>query len=232
MMSDPEYARWLPAEQVVFGADGTERTFERRLFAEILPELTGLAALPNGEPFIRALMHERVEAPQSFDLDELIARAGPDAVRLALLHGASPARAFRLDEQALRPGERFLERLHAYAEERLRAWAANPGADAAQAQIDSARKLRRRLAHWCEVARVKVTAQLEALELQHATHNAMLLLTRIQDFEARTAEHGELDELDREAVVAALLVLATLLAPLAPRAAEELQSAAAGALAG
>jgi leucyl-tRNA synthetase len=54
----------------------------------------------------------------------------------------------------------------------------------------------------------------------------MLLLTRTQDFERRALEQrgGELEPADREAIVAALLMLAQLLAPLAPHIAEELWS--------
>ncbi len=69
---------------------------------------------------------------------------------------------------------------------------------------------------------------LERLELQRAAHNAMLLLTRIQDFEQRALRQrgGELEPADREAVVAALLLLTQLLAPLTPHIAEELWSLA------
>lgn len=73
---------------------------------------------------------------------------------------------------------------------------------------------------------MKVTDNLERLEMQRAVRNSMLLLTRIQDFERRALEQrdGELEPTDREAIVAALLMLAQLLAPLAPHIAEELWS--------
>ena len=74
----------------------------------------------------------------------------------------------------------------------------------------------------------KVTENLERLEMQRAAHNAMLLFTRIQDFEQRALDRrgGELEPADREAIVAALLLLAQLLAPLTPHIAEELWSLA------
>ncbi|HEU4392109.1 MAG TPA: class I tRNA ligase family protein, partial [Solirubrobacterales bacterium] len=58
---------------------------------------------------------------------------------------------------------------------------------------------------------------------QRACHNALLLFTRIKDFEARAAgEDGELEAADREAVVTALLTLLQLLAPFVPHVSEEL----------
>jgi leucyl-tRNA synthetase len=115
--------------------------------------------------------------------------------------------------------------LHAFALPRARDWTAR---SAEAPRIDTSSRLRRRLARWCEVACEKVTSQLERLELQRAAHNTMLLASRIEDFEARALEHGDLDARDREAVVAALLVLARLLAPMTPHMAEELWSAAGG----
>jgi leucyl-tRNA synthetase len=95
-----------------------------------------------------------------------------------------------------------------------------------QVTIDTSEKMRRCLAHWCAVACEKVTSQLEGLQMQRAAHNVMLLLTRIQDLEARVLEHGEIEARDREAILAAPLLLVRLLAPLTPRIAEELWSAA------
>jgi leucyl-tRNA synthetase len=226
-----EYARWLPADLAVASTEASERLFERRLLAAIAQELGELPPLPGREPFTRALLHQplrlQADAPGGAgDLDALLERVGADGVRLALLHGASPRHAFTWSEQSLREGGRFVGRLHAFALPRARDWAAH---SAAVPRIDTSSRQRRRLARWCEVACEKVTLQLERLELQRAAHNAMLLARRIEDFEARVLEHGDLDARDREAVVAALLVLARLLAPMTPHMAEELWSAAGGA---
>jgi leucyl-tRNA synthetase len=121
----------------------------------------------------------------------------------------------------------FLKRLYGYAERRLREWSPPSPSRAPEARIDTSEKLRRRLANWCRVACAKVTENYERLELQRAAHNAMLLFTRIQDFEQRAQQRdGELEPADREAVVAALLLLVQLLAPLTPHLAEELWSLA------
>jgi leucyl-tRNA synthetase len=231
---DTEYARWLPADLAVASIDAAESLFERRLLAVIAHELRELPPLPGREPFTRALLHQPLrlepDAPAGefgdvSDLDTLLERIGADAVRLTLLHGASPRRAFTWSEQPLRQSERFLRRLHAFALPRARDWTAH---SAEVPRIDTSSRLRRRLARWCEVACEKVTPQLEHLELQRAAHNAILLASRIEDFEARALEYGDPDARDREAVVAALLVLASLLAPMTPHMAEELWSAAGG----
>lgn len=248
MMSDPEYARWLPAKQVVSPVDGAACMFERRLLAGIMQDLGHLPSLPSREPFSRALLHASVrvehatigERPgdsvdidtcigDALDVDELLARAGADAVRLALLHAAAPGHALRWSEQPLRRCERLLQRLYAFAEPRLREWAQRSARTPEPASIDASDQLRKRLALWCVVAGEKVTAQLEQLEPHRAAHNAMLLLTRIEDFECRALARGELEAGDREAIVAALLLLTRLLAPLAPHMAEELWSAAGNA---
>src|SRR5271165_4599534 len=156
------------------------------------------------------------------DPDGLVEQLGADTMRLALLYAASPEHPFNWNEQPLLYSRRFLETLHGYAEPRLREW--GPLLDGA-ARIDTSEKLRRRLANWCSVAREKVTAELEQLRMQRAAHDAMRLLTRIQDFEQRTLQRrGELQDADREAILAALILLTQLLAPLTPHIAEELWS--------
>jgi leucyl-tRNA synthetase len=237
MFSHPDYARWLPAEQIVWGADAGGYMFDQRLVGKVLQDLGQLPPLPDREPFAKALMHQMIRLEgrkmskhlgNAVDPAELVEHVGADTVRLAVLHAASPGRAFNWNDQPVRYCEIFLKRLYGYAEERLREWSPPSPSRAPEAQIDTSEKLRRRLANWCQVACAKVTESLERLQLQRAAHNAMLLLTRIQDFEQRALQlrGGELEPTDREAVVAALLLLTQLLAPLTPHLAEELWSLA------
>ncbi|HWX44292.1 MAG TPA: class I tRNA ligase family protein [Solirubrobacteraceae bacterium] len=259
MFSHPEYARWLPAEQIVWGADAGGYMFDQRLIGKVLQDLDQLPALPDREPFEKALMHQmiRLEGRKMskhlgnvVDPNELVATVGADTVRLAVLHAASPGRIFNWNEQPVRYCQIFLKKLYGYAEGRLREWSpsapspaeqasttgattgANGASDGREAgadpRIDPSDKLRRRLANWCSVACEKVTENYEGLEMQRAAHNTMLLLTRIQDFEQRALDKrgGELEDADREAVVAALLTLVQMLAPIAPHVAEELWSLA------
>ncbi len=234
MLSDPELARWLPAEQVVSSAQGATGVFERRVLARILQDLGELAPLTDREPFSRVLTQAGVRSRETsdgahpaggLDAGELIARVGADTVRLAMLYAAAPTRAFAWEHQPLLQCRRFLDDFYGYAEPRLREWAdAHAGEPAA---IDASERLRKRLAHWCTVGCDRVTLALEALELQRAAHNAMLLSTRIRDFESRAVQQrGELESLDRQAVVVAVLLLTRLLAPLTPHIAEELWSIA------
>ncbi len=229
----PEYARWLPATQLVRCADAGEETLHQRVLAKALHDAGQLPELPGREPFAGALTHGAVRlddrAPNTrfgdvSKPDALLATVGADTVRLALLHAASPGRTFNWNDQPVRYCRGFLEKLYGYAEGRLRKW--SPRIEG-EARIDAAAdKLRRRLANWCRVACEKVTGNLERLEMQRAAHNTMLLFTRIQDFEQRALEQrgGELEPADREAIVAALLLQVQLLAPLTPHIAEELWS--------
>ncbi len=237
MFSHPDYARWLPAEQIVWGADAGGYMFDQRLIGKVLQDLGQLPELPDREPFAKALMHQmiRLEGRKMskhlgnvVDPNELVANVGADTVRLAVLYAASPGRAFNWNDQPVRHCQIFLKKLYGYAEGRLREWSPQLGA---AARIETSEKLRRRLAGWCGVACEKVTGNLEGLEMQRAAHNAMLLLTRIQDFEQRALKRpaGQLKQADREAIVAALLLLAQLLAPLTPHIAEELWSLAGNA---
>jgi leucyl-tRNA synthetase len=225
---------WLPSERLVAGSDSGNFMFDQRIVTKALRDIGPLAFLADGEPFAGALMHEMViregrkmskHLGNVVDPNELVANVGADTVRLAVLYAASPGRAFNWNDQPVRHCQIFLKKLYGYAEGRLREWSPQLGA---AAQIETSEKLRRRLAGWCRVACEKVTRNLEGLEMQRAAHNAMLLLTRIQDFEQRALERpgGELQQADREAVVAALLLLAQLLAPLTPHIAEELWSLA------
>jgi leucyl-tRNA synthetase len=252
MFSHPEYARWLPAEQIVWGADAGGYMFDQRLIGKVLQDLGQLPALPDREPFSKALMHQMIRLDgrkmskhlgNVVDPNALVEHVGADTVRLAVLHAASPGRAFNWNEQPVRYCQIFLKKLYGYAEGRLRDWSPPPPPPAAGreapsgagaengisglAQVDTSERLRRRLANWCTVACEKVTGNLERLETQRAAHNAMLLLTRIQDFEQRALQRrGELEPADRDAIVAALLLLTQLLAPLTPHIAEELWSLA------
>jgi leucyl-tRNA synthetase len=234
----PEYARWLPAAQLVRCADAGEETLHQRVLAKALYDAGQLPELPGREPFTGALTYaavrldDRAANARFGDVskpDALLATVGADTLRLALLHAASPGTAFAWNEEPLRHCNNFLESLHGYAAQRLREWSPPPEPRPPETRSDAASDgLRRRLAIWCRVAREKVTESLERLEMQRVAHNAMLLFTRIQDFEqrARARRSGELEPADREAIVAALLLLVRMLAPLTPHIAEELWSLA------
>ncbi len=231
MFSHAEYQRWLPARQIVWGADAGGYMFDQRLIGKVLQDLGELPPLEAREPFANALMHQMVRMDgrkmskhlgNVVDPNRLVEEVGADVVRLAVLNAAAPGRAFNWNEQPVRHCRRFLAELWDYAEPRLREWEPPAGGE-----IDASTRLRRRLATWCRVGLDKVAENLERLEMQRATHNAMLLLERIQDFERRAGgENGELAERDREAVAAALLLLVQALAPFVPHLAEELWAAA------
>jgi hypothetical protein len=231
-----ELAARLPALAVV--GDGTSAALlDLRTIAKALRD-AGALELGDGEPVAPALLHgsfklravKRKRAASAngaaaepatatadpSDPAALIAAHGEDAIRFALLHAAAPAKRFAATDDVLGYAAGFLTSVREFAAPRLDGVAAGTG-------IEDSDALRRRLAGWCDTAVAKSTENHERLELHRATRNAIALLARIEDFDARVAaERGELAGADREAVAAALAVLARLLAPLAPAAATEL----------
>jgi leucyl-tRNA synthetase len=216
-LDETEAERWLPIAQLV-GEPGDQRLLlEQRTMAKMLEDVGKLPSLQAHEPFARAALPGRIRE-QEEGAGELVEREPADVVRLALCVAAGPQRSFAWNDEPVRYSKRLLAELRAYAEPRLRDWPASEDG------IDDSSKLRRRLVKWCRIAADKVTTSLDLLETQRASHNALLLFTRIKDFETRAAgEEGELDAPDREAVVEALLTLLQLLAPFVPHTSEELR---------
>jgi leucyl-tRNA synthetase len=232
MFSHPDYQRWLPARQIVWGADAGGYMFDQRLIPKVLQDIGEMPPIEGREPHTRALMHEMVRMDgrkmskhlgNVVDPNDLVERVGADTVRLAVLYAAAPAKSFNWNDQPLRYCQNFLGKLWTYASGRLGEWEAP-----ADGNVDQGDKLRRKLATWCRIAQEKTAADYERLEMHRAARNVMLLFTRLQDFEERAAaaRGGELEDADREALVAALLLLVQMLAPLAPHLAEELWATA------
>lgn len=221
-----EVVRRLPALAVAAPGEGVDAALlDIRTIAKALRDAGGLD-LPAGEPLgpvvatgtfrLRAVAKaasnggDPAETPAN-DLDALVAAHGADAVGFALLHAAAPEKPFRGGADVVGYAAAFLARLRELAAARL------DGSAAAGTRIDPADGLRRRLAGWCDTAVARIAENYERLDMHRATRNAIELLARIEDFEARVAERrGDVAGADREAVAVALALLAQLLAPLAP----------------
>jgi leucyl-tRNA synthetase len=88
---------------------------------------------------------------------------------------------------------------------------------------DKTEHLRVKLEKWCDAAVERVTEEMTGLEMHLAVRDVMRLFDRVKDFEKRVLAKTEtVGQADRQALLAALGVLAQLLAPLAPHVAEEL----------
>jgi len=229
MFSHPDLRRWLPAERLVAGADSGNFVFDQRVVTKALRDIGPLSFLGDGEPFAGCLFHEMVIADgrkmskhlgNVVDPDELVERYGADTVRLAILYAAGPAKTLNWNDGALRFASRFLANAWDYSHKRFTT-ASEAVADE-EAMADTA-FLRERLCKWCENGLERITADLEQLQMHKAVRNVTRLFERIQDFEKRVIKRrGELNRADAEAQVAALVLLARVLAPFAPHAAEQL----------
>jgi leucyl-tRNA synthetase len=229
MFDHPDLRRWLPAERLVAGADSGNFVFDQRVVTKALRDIGPLSFLEDGEPFAGCLFHEMVIAGgrkmskhlgNVVDPDELVERYGADTVRLAVLYAAGPAKTLNWNDGALRFASRFLNSVWEYSQERFAAVSQAPGDEEAAADTEF---LRERLRKWCDNGLARITADLEGLQMHRAVRNVTRLFERIQDFEKRVVERrGELSRADAEAQAAALLLLARVLAPFAPHAAEAL----------
>jgi leucyl-tRNA synthetase len=219
---------WLPSERLVAGSDSGNFMFDQRITTKALRDIGPLAFLEQGEPFAGALMHEMVirdgrkmskHLGNVVDPDELVETFGADTVRLAVLWAARPQKSLNWSDSAVQYCNRFLHSLWRYAQARF----AMVVEDAAELDPDSTEFLRKRLAKWCEIAIEKITEDLANLEMHKAVRNVIRLLDRIKDFEKKVlARNGALCREDHAALLDALMLMATVLAPFAPHFAQEL----------
>jgi leucyl-tRNA synthetase len=229
MFTHPDLQEWLPAERLVAGGDSGGFVFDQRVVTKALRDIGPFAFLENGEPFAGCLFHEMVIADgrkmskhlgNVVNPDELVEQYGADTVRLAVLYAAGPAKTLNWSDGALRFANRFLRGLWTYSQDRFAALENAPHDEEAAAETEF---MRDRLRKWCDNGLARITDDVEQLQMHKAVRNITRLFERIQDFEKRVVKRrGQLDRADAEAQVAALVLLAQVLAPFAPHAAEEL----------
>jgi leucyl-tRNA synthetase len=223
---------WLPASKLIAGSDSGNFMFDQRITTKALRDIGPLEFLAAGEPFAGALMHEMVirdgrkmskHLGNVVDPDELLQRYGADTVRLALLYAARPQRSLNWSDSAVARCHRFLGNLWQYSTSRFQM---DPGT-LDEEMIFKTEFLRARLQKWCNTAVVRITAELENLEMHSAVRDVMRLLERIKDFESRVIDRATvLGVENHQSLVDALALLAAMLTPLAPHIGEELWIAA------
>ena len=238
---------WLPCKRVIAGSDSGNFVFDQRTVTKALRDIGPLGFLGDGEPFAGCLFHEMVIADgrkmskhlgNVVDPDELVAAHGADTVRLAVLYAAAPQRSLNWSDSAVQRCRRFLRQLWDYSHIHFAGEAepspgspnGGPGAQAGAEMMgpDKTEHLRKRLEQWCDTAVEKITEDLVELEMHTAVRNVIRLFDRIKDYEKRVlAKRGSLCAEDREALLAALALLARVLVPFAPHIAEQLLIAAA-----
>jgi leucyl-tRNA synthetase len=222
-----ELDRWLPTSRAIWSSNDSERFLDQRIAAKAAGELDALPGLNPPEPSSAASLCGAVRTNGQGgiggieELDELVSQVGADVARLTILHAASPQRPSSWSPASVRHAQRFLKNLRDYAEPRLAS-----REPPLPREIDRSTRLRRRLSAWCDVADVKISASFERLAMHRATHDLMLFLKRICDFEQRCIDAGGLSPQDRDALVVALLRLVRLAAACVPDTASELEAIA------
>jgi leucyl-tRNA synthetase len=233
MFSHPDLRHWLPSERLVAGNDSGSFVFDQRVVTKALRDIGPFDFIEDGEPFAGCLFHEMVVADgrkmskhlgNVVDPDALVAEHGADAVRIAILYAAGPAKTLNWNDGAMRFANRFLRNLWNYAIERVAAVADAPVDEEAESDTGF---MRERLDKWCESGVERITADTADLQMHKAVRDLTRLFERIQDFEKRVLKRrGQLSRADSEALVEALVLLLRVLAPFAPHFSEGLLLAA------
>ncbi len=228
MFTHPESRKWLPAERQVAGADSGNFVFDQRIVTKALRDHGELDYMVDGEPFAGVLFHEMVIADgrkmskhlgNVVDPDELVGQFGADTVRVAVLWAAGPAKTLNWSDAAIRFANKFLRSFWTYAHDRF---VELDGAKHDPAKAGETEKQREKLRGWCENGLARVADDTAELQMHKSIRNLTRLFERIQQFEKQLKKRGQLDRVDAEALVAAILLLARALQPFAPHAAEQI----------
>jgi leucyl-tRNA synthetase len=228
MFTHPESRKWLPAERQVAGGDSGGFVFDQRIVTKALRDHGEFDYMTDGEPFAGVLFHEMVIADgrkmskhlgNVVDPDELVAQFGADTVRVAVLWAAGPAKTLNWSDAAIRFANKFLRSFWTYAHDRF---VELEGAKHDPVKAAETEKQREKLRGWCENGLARVADDTADLEMHKSIRNLTRLFERIQQFEKQLKKRGQLDRVDAEALVAAILLLARALQPFAPHAAEQI----------
>ncbi len=228
MFTHPESRKWLPAERQVAGADSGSFVFDQRVVTKALRDHGELAYMTDGEPFAGVLFHEMVIADgrkmskhlgNVVDPDELVDRFGADTVRVAVLWAAGPAKTLNWSDAAIRFANKFLRSFWTYAHDRF---VELEGARHDPEKAGETEKQREKLRGWCENGLARIADDTADLQMHKSIRDLTRLFERIQQFEKQLKKRGQLDRVDAEALVAAILILARALQPFAPHAAEQI----------
>jgi leucyl-tRNA synthetase len=228
MFTHPESRKWLPAERQVAGGDSGGFVFDQRVVTKALRDHGELDYLVDGEPFAGVLFHEMVIADgrkmskhlgNVVDPDELVGRFGADTVRVAVLWAAGPAKTLNWSDAAIRFANKFLRGFWTYAHDRFVELEVAKHDPEKAAETE---KQREKLRGWCENGLSRIADDTAELQMHKSIRDLTRLFERIQQFEKQLKKRGQLDRVDAEALVAAILVLARALQPFAPHAAEQI----------
>lgn len=225
--ASPGLEGWPPASLVVWGATESEQLLWQRMAGHIANSLSPGQAADQSEPFARVLVHGTLAGDagkaalgEIDDLDQCIARSGPDVARFAILNAGAVGRSTGIYEHLIRHAERFVEETLKWVE----AIEARDGP--VPAEIDPSTRSRRRLAAWSKLAGEKVASNLERLEIHKAAYALTLFQQRIATFQSDCLENGELDEADRDAIAVALVRFGRVAEPIVPGLASRIETAA------
>lgn len=227
--SDGNARRWLPVDLMVGGIEqSTTCFFHARTVARALAKV---GVVDHLEPITEVLAIGMVKAAgvkmsksagNAVPVDELVARFGADALRLAVLGAAAPANDFDWSERLVVRQHHWLTRAWRFVDHRRDDLAAGGDAEF----IDEGSKLRRTLARRVGTAVAKATSGFHNNGFHLVVKDVAFLFERLEEFD-RTARDpsGRLSPEDCQALAIGVRSLAQALGPLAPNLAEEVWDA-------
>ena len=233
MFTHPDLRRWLPSERLVAGGDSGGFVFDQRVVTKALRDIGPFAFLEDGEPLRRLPLSRDGDRRRAQDEQASRQCRRSRRVGRALRRRHRPA-CYALRSRTRQDAE--LERWRAALRQPVPSQPLGVRPPALRVRCRGARRRggRRRhrsscasdLCKWCDNGLERITTDIEDLQMHKAVRNVTRLFERIQDFEKRVvARRGELSRPDAEAQIASLLLLARVLAPFAPHAAEGILAA-------
>ncbi len=222
--ASPGVRAWMPVDHFHGGLDTFHYLHLHRFFGYLMKEW---GALPDAEPIRRFDGHEMVlsggrkmstHLGNAVPPDRAIARFGADAVRLAVLWAARPARAVTWSESGLERAAALVESVRRTGS-RVVSWhAAHRCAPPGTAPTRAARSLEAATSG----ASRRVARFIETYRPNAAVEDLARLASSFEAFVRRRAPAGRLLPADAVALRGVLRDYATFLSPFAPHLAEEI----------
>lgn len=223
MFEKDEVDYWMPADIAIGGVEHATTVYIHDRF--VTKVLHDARLVPFDEPFLNLIAHELVikdgkkmskSLGNTVDPEEIIAKYGADALRLAILFIAPPEKKLDWKETMLKSCYRFLNNLWEFVDKNrdiTSAYSIFPF------KLEAAAEDQKNLFQKINQSIKEVTNDLEEYRFNTCIHSLIKLLKLLSDWQKATQESA--DGRDKILLAHGVRTLLLLLAPFAPHIAEE-----------
>lgn len=224
IFDEQEVGYWMPADLAIGGVEHATTVYIHDRFVTKVLHDSGL--IPFNEPFLNLIAHELVikngkkmskSLGNTVDPNEIMAKFGADALRLAILFIAPPEKKLAWKETMVRSCFKFLNRVWEVTGD-------NAGAIKAYAagsiNLETATEKQKNFFKDINQVRREVTTDLTEHHFNTAIHALFKLLKLLSDWPQDTLDSG--NDNDKILFSSGIKTFLLLLAPFAPHIAEEL----------